>query len=88
MINNKIPQAFTVEYLGIVPELRTQAGICEAYNPAQKGINPPQIYSFQSLWDTGATGSVISTNVVRTLGLKPVGKRKVFHANGESIVNT
>jgi len=88
MIDTKIPQAFTVEYFGIVLELRTQAGICEAYDPAQNGVRHPQIHSFQSLWDTGATGSVISTNVVSALGLKPVGKRKVFHANGESIVNT
>ena len=32
--------------------------------------------------------SVISMNVVNSLGLKPIGKTRVFHANGESIVCT
>jgi hypothetical protein len=32
--------------------------------------------------------SVISTNVVNSLGLKPIGKARVFHANGESTVCT
>lgn len=41
-----------------------------------------------AIWDTGAMASVISSRVVEVLNLKPVGKAKVFHANGMSIVNT
>ena len=37
--------------------------------------------------DKGATGTVISANVVQKLNLKPVSKAKVYHANGDSIVN-
>lgn len=89
MIDSNTPKAFTIEYAGVVSSLETLSGICEAYNPVfQKDVKHPQIYQFKSLWDTGAMGSVISTSVVSTLGLKPIGKRKVFHANGESIVNT
>lgn len=83
------PQAFTVEYNGIANALATNCGICEAYNPAfQQGQRHPPISEFKALWDTGAMGSVVSTNVVQTLGLKSTGKARVFHANGESIVNT
>lgn len=55
-------------------------------NPLQGG-NHPEISQFEGLWDTGASGTVISKDVVDKLNLKPIGKSKVFHANGESIVN-
>lgn len=89
MIDNSTPLAFTVEYRGIVPCLTTECGVCESYNPAfQKGIQQPAIRKFNAIWDTGAVGSVISTNVVNALNLKPTGKTRVLHANGDAIVNT
>lgn len=42
----------------------------------------------RAIWDTGATGSVISKKVVNDLGLVPVGLQKVHTANGEVIKNT
>ena len=39
---------------------------------------------FDALWDTGATGSVISQRVVDACGLQPTGTRKVYHAQGEA----
>jgi hypothetical protein len=80
-------KAFTVEYQGLATALETACGICETYEPSGQ-TKHPQIFNFKALWDTGAMGSVISTNVVNLLGLNPIGKAKVFHANGESIVNT
>ena len=89
MIDNSTPLAFTVEYLGIVPCLTTDCGVCESYNPVfQKGIQQPTVRTFKAIWDTGAVGSVISTNVVKALNLKPTGKTRVLHANGDAIVNT
>ena len=89
MIDNKDSSAFTIEYSGIVSALETQCGICEAYNPAfQQGVKYPTVSNCKAIWDTGAMGSVISTNVVQTLNLKSAGKAKVFHADGQSIVNT
>jgi predicted aspartyl protease len=83
------PQAFTVEYNEITSSLATNCGICEAYNPVlQHGQTHPPISEFKALWDTGAMGSVVSASVVQALGLKSTGKARVFHANGESIVNT
>ena len=39
---------------------------------------------FTALWDTGATNSVITQNVVDACGLKPTGFGSIFHAQGES----
>ena len=89
MIDNNSPLSFTVEYGGIVPCLTTECGVCESYNPAiQKGIPHPTIKKFKAIWDTGAVSSVISTSVVSALNLKPTGKTRVLHANGDAIVNT
>lgn len=37
------------------------------------------------MWDTGATHSVISNNVVETMGLKQEGFIPIVHVNGEDI---
>jgi predicted aspartyl protease len=71
---------------GLLKVLKTHCGVCKAFNPLQGGQHP-EISQFVGLWDTGATGTVISKAVVDKLELKPIGKSKVFHANGESIVN-
>ena len=36
--------------------------------------------SFQAIWDTGATRSAITQEVVDQCGLKPSGKRRIEHA--------
>lgn len=41
-----------------------------------------------ALWDTGATGTCISTEVVKSLGLKPTGKKNIQTPSGRSEVNT
>ena len=80
-------KAFTLKSdNGLLPVLKTHCGVCKAFNPLQGGQHP-EVSQFVGLWDTGASGTVISKAVVDKLDLKPVGKSKVFHANGESIVN-
>lgn len=44
--------------------------------------------SFNAIWDTGATGTSISTEVARSLGLKPSGVADVHTANGPARQNT
>lgn len=39
----------------------------------------PQV-QFQAIWDTGATNSAITQNVVDKCGLKPIGRTLVWHA--------
>ena len=84
MLNFK---AFTLTGDGILPALKTECGICEAFDPLENKTHPPIIH-FTALWDTGASNTVISKNVVDQLSLKPSGKSKVYHANGESTVNS
>ena len=81
-------KAFTHSYSSLTSVLETRCGVC-AYNPLnQDKIISQKIIKFKALWDTGAMASVISTDVVSLLGLKPIGKARVFHANGESTVYT
>lgn len=40
--------------------------------------------TFTSIWDTGATRSVISQKVVDVCGLESIGVQKVYHAQGEA----
>lgn len=79
-------KAFTLKSEGRLRDLKTHCGVCKAFNPLEGGGHP-EVSQFEGLWDTGASGSVVSKNVVEKLGLKPIGKSKVFHANGESVVN-
>lgn len=80
-------KAFTLKSNGgRLRDLRTHCGVCKAFNPLE-GKEHPEISQFEALWDTGASGTVISKEVAKKLGLKPIGKSKVFRANGESIVN-
>ena len=77
-------KAFTHDYPGLVVALETRCSV-SVFNPLE---HLPKTLKFKALWDTGAMASVISSNVVHSLGLKPVGKARVFHANGESMVYT
>jgi predicted aspartyl protease len=66
--------------------IKTPCSVCKAYNPLQV-TGHRELGQFVGLWDTGASGTVISKAVIDKLELKPIGKSKVFHTNGESIVN-
>lgn len=44
--------------------------------------------SIKAIWDTGATGTVITKSVVNQLGLLPSGKSLVSTANGQVLQNT
>lgn len=90
MINQEIPTtAFTIEYHKLVNVLYTGCRIGAAFNnKIQHKEEIPNMHEFRAIWDTGASASVISKNVVDKLGLEPTGIAQVFHANGISIVNT
>lgn len=82
------PQAFTREFPNLQLDIKTECYVCPAfvYNPTT-GIVPKH-EEFVALWDTGATGTVITKNVVDKLGLIPTGKELTYNANGEAIVNS
>lgn len=79
-------KAFTAYAEGIANVLTSDCGVCEAYDPLS-GKKHPEIKKFVGIWDTGASATVITKNVVDALGLKPIGKTKIRHANGEATVN-
>jgi predicted aspartyl protease len=77
--------AFTIEYAGISNVLITKCLVSEAHDPNDHD-SPPQS-EVKALWDTGATGTVISKNLAEKLQLKPHGQAKSYHANGEYMTN-
>lgn len=78
-----LPSALTVRYNSLSPVLACKALVSQAFDPNIKIAHPPQI-DFLAIWDTGATNTVITENVVNTCGLKPIGMARVNTANGQA----
>jgi Aspartyl protease len=75
-------QAFTVRANGIAGQIITPVGVMPGFDPASPPAPPPPIVQTSALWDTGASKSVISPDIVKGLGLTPVGTANVAHAGG------
>ena len=71
-------QAFTSSYKGLSLQLKNKVIVF---------ANDKSI-EVDALWDTGATNTVISRNVVSELGLISSGKMKVKTPSGSDIYNT
>lgn len=82
------PKAFTLCNPNIILRaLVTICGISKAYDPAYSKGPAPKIMQYNGLWDTGATGSMITEKIVKELGLIPVRQIETHHAQGTSINN-
>ena len=77
------PSALTVRYNGLSTVLACKAWVSQAFDPNAKLARPTQS-EFLAIWDTGATNTVITENVVNTCGLKPIGMARVNTANGQA----
>jgi hypothetical protein len=75
-------QALTIKSSGLATRIITTIGVSEAHNPASKPSLLPEEVQTRALWDTGASGSVISAGVAQSLGLVAVGQVIVNHAGG------
>lgn len=75
--------ALTVKYNGLSAILHCKTWVSQAFDPNTKLIHPSQS-EFLAIWDTGATNTVITENVVNTCGLKPIGMARVNTANGQA----
>ena len=71
---------------GAARVLSSKVGLSEACSP-ESGDPQPNIIFFNGVWDTGASGSVISRRVVSTLNLQPIDEQKSQTANGEYLAN-
>ncbi len=61
--------------------LKTMCMVSDGWYPSGDESHPP-MYEFIALWDTGATGSVISQAVVNTCELQATGTRTMLHPQG------
>lgn len=81
-------RAFTIRYNGISRVLKSKVGIGLPFlgdlETKQENIS---IKEFIGIWDTGATGSVVTKKVADDLQLKPIGKTIVHHAGGADEAN-
>ncbi len=72
--------SFTTTYSRVVRVLITDAQVGPAFDPVHDP--EPSLIAFKAIWDTGATASVITQEVVDAVGLKPTGMTMVHHAHG------
>ena len=80
--------AFTFRYKGLAGSLVTPAAICEAFDPNDSAAKQPKYNEINVLWDTGATGSVITESIVSALGLVSTGSKQVTTASHSELKNT
>src|SRR4030042_4196075 len=77
--------AFTSRYNRLSSVLINKVHIYKAFTPtSSQGSKPSGAKEYNALWDTGATGSVITRKVVDECGLKPISRATIHHANGTS----
>ena len=77
----KNPVSFTLKSKGGL--LNVLSTVVHIHNPNTGAFLP-----FNAIWDTGATGTAITSNVVKSLGLIPTGGKNVSTANGIIYQNT
>jgi len=83
-------KSFTVEANRIINVLISKVHISPPRNPtADAGLElGPDCKEFEAIWDTGASGTVITEKVVKDCGLKPHGVTDVHTAKGKMRSNT
>lgn len=72
---------------GKLRQLVTECHVSMAFEPRNTSY-PPELRSFNALWDTGATGTVITAKIVKECGLKPIGMTQVHGVSGIHTSNT
>lgn len=82
----KFPHCFTIKYNQSVRVLTTGVKVSKAYDPTS-GEPPPRKYNFNAIWDTGATNTVVTKNVVHALRIQPIRSITAHGVNGEHMTN-
>lgn len=73
---------------GILRVLQSVVGVSVPFIGDLKLQKDIKIAQFKGVWDTGATGTVITKKVVNAISLKPTGQTDVFTAKGKATTNT
>ncbi len=79
--------AFTTKYQGLVKQLVNDVHVGKPFNLDELENNNLELDGAVAIWDTGATGSVITKELVNKLGLKPISKQAVRGVTGEKESN-
>lgn len=80
--------SFTVDYGRRVDLLSTKVGISEAFPVSNAEVVSADPDQFNAIWDTGATGSAITPEVVKALNLRPSGMCTIHGVQGAKDTNT
>lgn len=81
-------RALTTRYNGISRVLSNEVQIASAFNLHTKTPPTLSFKNFTAVWDTGATASVITDEVISQCGLKPTGIIEVSTAAGKTTTET
>ncbi len=74
---------------GLLNVLISDCEACAAFDPASVPTNQrPPLEPFKALWDTGATNSVVSQDVITKCALKPTGMKQVHGIQGFELAET
>jgi predicted aspartyl protease len=73
--------SFTIKYPARANILINDIELSFPFIPGD-GKEPPQRCKFKGIWDTGASGTVISNNVVKKCNLLPIDMINVYTAGG------
>ena len=76
--------SFTTTKSGLANVLDNECEVSKAWLP-DGGQPAPPMAKFIAIWDTGATRSVISQNVVAACGLVPIGATRVQGVFGSKL---
>ena len=78
--------AFTYKYHVKASQLTTKVEVSEPFEP-QTTTQLPPMKEAVAIWDTGATGSVITRTLAEQLNLKPISIQRVRGVTGEQDKN-
>ena len=83
-------RSFTSKYPGLSTVLINDVSISKAFDPLSEKVNSKnyKTKSYKAIWDTGATGTVITQKVVDEFALSPIGVVEVQTADGKKRANS
>ncbi len=80
--------ALTINGGGISNVLVSDVGVSIPFSGSVEEQKSLDIRNYKGIWDTGATGSVITKKIADELGLIPTGQTEVHTASATEIKNT
>lgn len=72
---------------GLLDKILTEVSICLPSLNAATEANSNNHTHLRGLWDTGASGTVITPTVAASLGIKPIDQKEVFTGSGAHLAD-